>query len=400
MSMSPSKSPQTHYYPGPPTTAPPPQPHHQQSQVETEIRQLLDQQVNIQARLATLLAVQNGFNVSHELEMLRHKCRVLEELIQSSHREISIPTLSQIEEARALQYRCECLEVAGYEEAGVDLIEALKRSGSEGPCGFFSWLDQHLELYDPIIRAVSANRRFGKEPDGPTVSSPICSQPMSSFSHKCWNDGCIRYIYGFSTLADRDSHLRTHENTFSKKDSGISLSNTPPLRPPNLPSQHPSAEVTGQPGPVKLPRLTTSSNLPPLSPITHLEDKSDSSTSFGFHHSRRATIGGSESEIDPLLPPIKRTRVGNSRLQSIGELQLLRDNEPCLRCKVSHRAVRSPTDILLTMCVKGLIVTSVQFKSTMSLLLGASSLGSGRTLAGARMLQRLYCVACGLFVTR
>jgi hypothetical protein len=46
-----------------------------------------------------------------------------------------------------------------------------------------------------------------------------------------------------------------------------------------------------------------------------------------------------DSEGDPLLPPLKRSRVGHSRLQSIGELQLLKDNEPCLRCRLANTSV-------------------------------------------------------------
>lgn len=128
------------------------------SDLEGQIRTLLDQQANIQARLATLFAAHYGFDPSHELEMLRHKRNVLEDVVQHYNHQYGmfppllifrisrtgllststptphwdafvwraassndpspvanlsrIPTLSEIEEARALQYKCECLEVA------------------------------------------------------------------------------------------------------------------------------------------------------------------------------------------------------------------------------------------------------------------------------------------------
>ncbi len=47
-----------------------------------------------------------------------------------------------------------------------------------------------------------------------------------------------------------------------------------------------------------------------------------------------------DSEVDPLLPPLKRSRVGQSRLESIEELKLLKDRGPCLRCKILKKGVR------------------------------------------------------------
>lgn len=48
------------------------------------IRELLNQQAEIQARLAALLVTQHGFNATSELDMLRHKLHVLENI--ASHR--------------------------------------------------------------------------------------------------------------------------------------------------------------------------------------------------------------------------------------------------------------------------------------------------------------------------
>jgi hypothetical protein len=50
--------------------------------LDQAIRQLLDQQADIQARLAALIATQHGFNPPIELDMLRHKLLVLENVAE------------------------------------------------------------------------------------------------------------------------------------------------------------------------------------------------------------------------------------------------------------------------------------------------------------------------------
>lgn len=49
--------------------------------LDVAIRQLLHQQADIQSRLSVLLAAQHGLEMPLELDMLRHKLRVLEELV-------------------------------------------------------------------------------------------------------------------------------------------------------------------------------------------------------------------------------------------------------------------------------------------------------------------------------
>lgn len=49
--------------------------------LDVAIRQLLHQQADIQSRLSVLLAAQHGLEMPVELDMLRHKLRVLEELV-------------------------------------------------------------------------------------------------------------------------------------------------------------------------------------------------------------------------------------------------------------------------------------------------------------------------------
>jgi hypothetical protein len=98
------------------TGAPPaaPVPPHQQYDpaLDPAIKQLLDQQAEIQARLAALLPQKYGPNVKLELEMLHHKLRVLRAYAEDNQLSGSITPLSEIEEARALQYQCECIEMA------------------------------------------------------------------------------------------------------------------------------------------------------------------------------------------------------------------------------------------------------------------------------------------------
>jgi hypothetical protein len=49
--------------------------------VDVAIRQLLNQQADIQSRLSALLAAQHGLDMPVEMDMLRHKLRVLEDLV-------------------------------------------------------------------------------------------------------------------------------------------------------------------------------------------------------------------------------------------------------------------------------------------------------------------------------
>ncbi|KAF5017022.1 hypothetical protein F66182_11119, partial [Fusarium sp. NRRL 66182] len=64
----------------------------------------------------TLSSNQQGrhitLNATLEVAMLRHKLRALENLVERYRIPSRTPSLSEAEEARALQYRCECLEAA------------------------------------------------------------------------------------------------------------------------------------------------------------------------------------------------------------------------------------------------------------------------------------------------
>jgi hypothetical protein len=228
------------------------------------------------------------------------------------------------------------------------LIEALRLSTTHAPDGFSSWLDQHVETHDPIMRSVSRARLLRDAHVDAAAGMPGHPLLTSLASHRCWNDHCMHYIYGFATQADRDNHMRSHVGTFSKRDSGLSVGSTPPMAPQRLPhTQIAPIDLTKQPVPVRLPRPAVSSGYQSLIPTAQARDRPVSSSSgYALSNQMRGVTraaGGeaAESDIDSHLPPIKRARVGHSRLQSIGELQLLRDNDPCLRCKASHKAVCS-----------------------------------------------------------
>lgn len=219
---------------------------------------------------------------------------------------------------------------------GVDLhdprfIDFLKNSFRDhAPNGYDAWLDKNIAHYDPIFRGC---RLKG--------SLPLSFRDQRS--HKCWDDRCMHYVYGYPHPDDRDQHAREHVAPF-KRDSGLSVGDTTPLLfpgPPTNSSRGYSSDFSKQTSPVYLPRPGASHfQLAPLSTGGQSKDDRDSLRSYSFVSEHPGGPRGSiDSEVDPLLPPLKRSRVGQSRLESIGELKLLRDSGPCLWCKVSDRSV-------------------------------------------------------------
>lgn len=223
--------------------------------------------------------------------------------------------------------------------SGVDLhdprfLDALRHSFRDhAPDGYAAWLDKNIAHYDPVFRAWQSRD----------------SLPSSSHfqrSHKCWDDRCMHYIYGYPHQDTRDQHARAHV-ALSKRDSGLSVGDTPPMLftgPPSS-SRGYSSDFSKQTSPVYLPRpgAATPFQLAPLSTGSQPKDHRDSLRAYSFvseHPSSSGPRGSVDSEVDPLLPPLKRSRVGQSRLESIEELKLLRDSGPCLRCRISEKSVR------------------------------------------------------------
>ncbi|KAI1436573.1 hypothetical protein GGR50DRAFT_701485 [Xylaria sp. CBS 124048] len=294
------------------------------SNPDTTIRRLFELQADIHAQLNTLLP--NRYN-SVELDMLRYKLRALETYARNQHLSGNMPVLSEIEEARSLQYRCECIESylldEGHDLYDPRILDALMPPvPGEAPAGYTLWLEQNISFYDPVFRGWRARG-----------SAPAITRRPVSF--KCWVDHCIYQIYGFSKAEDRDEHMKQHANAIMG-EPGRSTKN---VLPPTFPDQaQPRSFAAGhfkRSLPAALPRLSVPSGLPGL--INQSSDRRSSvsgyPTASEFTPQRRGSLQV-EPDVDPMLPPLKRSRVGHSRLESIGELRLPRDAGPCLRCKV------------------------------------------------------------------
>lgn len=218
---------------------------------------------------------------------------------------------------------------------GLDLhdgqfLHALKLfAQDDSPPGYDAWLDKNISFHDPIFRGWRMRETI-----------PLISRRQASF--KCWDDRCVYYIYGFSNPEERDEHLKQHTISI-KRDSGLSVGTIPPIIFSDQSSSRLfSSDHINRSSPATLPRLSVPPSLPPLANATHPpRDRRESAIVFNFGSELppqpRRSI---DSEPDSLLPPLKRSRVGHGRLESIGELRLPRDTGPCLRCKVQSKPVR------------------------------------------------------------
>ena len=210
-------------------------------------------------------------------------------------------------------------------------LDGLKRAfGDQAPDGYPIWLDRNLAHYDPVFRAWRLRDTLPFDP---------CSQQ----SHKCWDDKCMHYIYGYPNEDDRDQHAKEHVSP-TKRDSALSVGSTPSLSFPSHSGTNRtySGDYSKQTSPLYLPRPGPDFRLARLSTSSQPKDQRDSLKSYSFATEPPVAgpRGSVDSEVDPLLPPLKRSRVGQSRLESIGELKLLGDIGPCLRCRTFNRNVR------------------------------------------------------------
>ncbi|KAK4449516.1 transcriptional regulator STP4 [Podospora aff. communis PSN243] len=245
-----------------------------------------------------------------------------------------VPPVSDIEEARALQYKCECIETACLNH-GIDLqdprfLDALRYHyyRDQAPEGYVAWLDRNMSHYDPIFRAFRLRD-----------SLPLSFR--NHHSYKCWDERCMHYIFGYPVRDERDQHAKEHV-TLHKRDSGLSVSSTPPLVFPEPPSRNYSGDYSKQTSPVYLPRPNSNIQLAPLSTGGRSKDHRESLRSYSFVSEYpggpRASI---DSDGDSHLPPLKRSRVGPSHLKSIEELRLHRDVGACLRCRIYKKGCDS-----------------------------------------------------------
>ncbi|KAK7738975.1 hypothetical protein SLS62_011332 [Diatrype stigma] len=202
--------------------------------LDPTIRDLFQQQAEIQAKIAALLPARYLPNSTLELDMIRHKLKALEDFVASQPSAVEFqgryPVLSDVEEARSLQYRCECIESFLIDQ-GLDLLDPkfldeLKLSTPDGaPPEYGAWLDKNISYYDPIFRGWRLRE---------TV--PLISKRQASF--KCWDDRCLYYIYGFPNAQDRDQHLKQHPVSQPKRDTELPAS-----------SGYPPVLITEQPPP-------------------------------------------------------------------------------------------------------------------------------------------------------
>ncbi|KAI1812744.1 hypothetical protein GGS20DRAFT_587171 [Poronia punctata] len=294
----------------------------------SRISRLLQKQAEIQAELDTLLPSSFRIQPREELAMLEHKLRGLKNYLYNQHRaDISeaIPRLCDVEEARIVQYRCECildyLVGKGLNLNDARFLDALRAAAGEAPQGFTHWLEQNMEYYDPIFRAWRARSSVPM----------LISQGQASF--KCEHDQCVHHVYGFATAEERRAHMERHD-TSSRRALEPSISDTPRAI---------GGDYVNRGSPAPLPRISAPTVLPTLSTIGQVQgmDRRGSAPNFSvnvndFPLQQRASAQ-TESEVDPMLPPLKRSRTGHSRLQSIDELRLYPGMQQCLRCRVQGK---------------------------------------------------------------
>ncbi|RYP07055.1 hypothetical protein DL764_002778 [Monosporascus ibericus] len=196
--------------------------------LDPTIRDLFQQQAEIQAKIAALLPAQYLPNSTHELDMLRHKLKALQEFADSQRLDLLDPKF----------------------------LETLKLSTPDNaPPEYGAWLDRNISYYDPIFRGWRLRD---------TV--PLISRRQVSF--KCWDDRCLYYIYGFPNAEDRDQHLKQHVARPPKRDSSFLASSVPPVifsvQQPSQPAKIDQHRPVS-PALAPTPRLTaSSSSLPPL----------------------------------------------------------------------------------------------------------------------------------------
>lgn len=218
----------------------------------------------------------------------------------------------------------------------VDVVEPLRRSLPSAPPDFAIWLEKHLELHDSNLQSRPRGQEEAAE-----------AKPRSMPSMKCWDEQCAHYVYGFASQQDRDSHILTHQPP-TKRDSGFSIETSPTVPPSEQQSLRllNSSQSHRQLPLVRTGNLPPSSTMPIMSPQSQPKEKDDMSPNYTLYPSagpRGIRRSSSDADIESMLPPLKRSKTNQPRLESIGELQLFRETDPCLRCRVVKKKVYSFT---------------------------------------------------------
>ncbi|EGY18484.1 zinc finger protein [Verticillium dahliae VdLs.17] len=129
------------------------------------------------------------------------------------------------------------------------------------------------------------------------------------------------------------------------RDSGLSIGGPASLPFSGL-SAAPTPSTYEQPGNrtqpqtmQQLPRPHPAHTLPPIATSLLPRDRSDSlSTRPGSSDLPGSARQAIYADLDSHLPPLARSRVGQPRLQSIGELKLDPDARSCLQCRILHQS--------------------------------------------------------------
>ncbi len=223
---------------------------------------------------------------------------------------------------------------------GLDFIHQ-----ADAPFGFSEWLRKNFQEHDPAVRA------WKHKTEAPSLGSRVTnrSRPTPCHFPKCSDENCVHYVYGFLHPDELDQHYRSHA-LHAKRDSGLSVSSgvaSAPFQPdPSRQlgsSREPSPSSPAHFHPPLPYQASRKVQLPPLPRTGQKRDHHELSGAFPYFSDFAAAggvRGSTEPESDALLPPLKRNRGGATRLESIGELRLLRELDTCLRCRVLLRKVR------------------------------------------------------------
>ncbi|KAF4122626.1 ZnF C2H2 [Geosmithia morbida] len=326
--------------------------------VDGAVRQLRQQQGDIQTRLDALSISRRDFDTSEELRMLIHKYLILQNIVHQNGLDSRIPVLSEAEEARSLQFQCERLEASCIQYGSIDPAEALKQSSCNGPEGFADWLEKHIERSDPVMGNAGSNYPAVVS-EASAVESQTPHRHVSLRSYRCSDETCAHYIYGFPTEDGRHIHAHAHSRQSSDRYSDAS-----PAKPSPCPLQLNHAtdlrtmpDCSYQVPPTCQARSTSSNSPPPLGLQIQIKDTLESgglNFSSDLPDTRKVPY---KADSDSMLPPLDgNLRAGRSRLQSIGELQLVRKTSACLYCRVFG----------LSLCNEGSGVNMMVFRQDMS----------------------------------
>ena len=192
---------------------------------------------------------------------------------------------------------------------------------------FTSWAEKHLELHDSVVGA--------RRPTGEAAASIPRLMPTL----KCWDEQCAHFIYGLATPQDRDKHNLVH-HTAAHKEQVATTDGPGPLPPVGLRSLRMLDTSLRHLPPVQTSGPAPSSALSIPTSLACSEDKLDVSPSYTLHSGNKSLRRSTDdSDTESMLPPLKKSRFSQPRLESIGELQLFRETEPCLRCHINQTKV-------------------------------------------------------------